>query len=101
MLAHGLTGCADRVSLPTTPTTPITPATPSPSPIVMTPTLVVFTEPRTGFSTSEVRDVQEQILQFTNLNELIWAADGTRLPGYRVGRDTYGDTPTYYIEGKI
>ena len=57
---------------------------PSPSPVSATPTLIVFTEPGTGFSTSEVRDVQEQVLQINTANELIWTADGTRLPGYRV-----------------
>ena len=46
-----------------------------------TPTLIVFTEPGTGFSTSEVRDVQEQVLQINTANELIWTADGTRPSG--------------------
>ena len=51
-----------------------------------TSTLIVFTEPGTRFSTSEVRDVQEQVLQLNTANELIWTADGTRLPGYQVER---------------
>jgi len=44
----------------------------------------VFTDQASGFSTSDVRDVQEQIVQFNTAAELIWTADGTRLPGYRV-----------------
>ena len=63
-----------------------------------TPTLIVFTEPRTGFSTAEVRDVHEQVLQLNTANELIWTADGTRLPGYRVDRSYPGVS---FIVGKI
>lgn len=43
---------------------------------------VAFTEGSTGFTTTDLRDVQEQILRITTTNELIWAADGSRLPGY-------------------
>jgi hypothetical protein len=61
----------------------------------------VFTDRASGFSTPDVRDVQEHVLQFSNANELIWTADGTRLPGYRAGWYDYGDTREYSIEGKI
>jgi hypothetical protein len=44
--------------------------------------LVVFTDPSSGFSTSEVRDVQGQVVQFDQRGRLIWKADGTRLPGF-------------------
>jgi hypothetical protein len=44
--------------------------------------LVVFTDPSSGFSTSEVRDVHGQIVQFDQRGRLIWKADGTRLPGF-------------------
>ena len=64
-----------------------------------TPTLIVFTDPGTGFSTSEVRDVQEQVLQINTADELIWTADGTQLPGYRVDRCCYPGVS--YIVGKI
>jgi hypothetical protein len=38
-----------------------------------------------GFSTSDVRDVQEQIVRFdVSTNSLIWAADGRKFPGYSV-----------------
>jgi hypothetical protein len=37
------------------------------------------------FTTSDVRDVQEQIVRFNTVdNSLIWAADGRRFPGYPV-----------------
>jgi carboxypeptidase family protein len=59
-------------------------------------TLVVFTEPGTGFSTSDLRDAQDQIVQFNTAGELIWTADGTHLPGYRISNRV-----EYVIEGKI
>ena len=38
----------------------------------------VFRDPDTGFSTTDVRDVEEEIVQFdTSTNSIIWAADGT------------------------
>ena len=44
---------------------------------------MTFTEAASRFSTSDLRDAQEQIVQFNTAGELIWTADGTRLPGYR------------------
>lgn len=100
MFAMWLIGCegASPVSPTIDPAPSPSPSTaPSPSPVSATPTLIVFTEPGTGFSTSEVRDVQEQVLQINTANELIWAADGTRLPGYRVEYSSRAS----YIAGKI
>jgi hypothetical protein len=51
--------------------------------------LRVFTDPSTGFSTSDVRDAQDQIVQFTSRGDLIWGADGTRFPGYVVTYENY------------
>src|SRR6187549_2379287 len=85
------------------------PAVASPSPVVTPPTpgvpdpsqLVVFREP-SGFSTTEVRDAQDHIVQFTAGGDLVWMADGTHLPGYAVDRDSsYWGPPTYFISGKI
>ena len=45
--------------------------------------LMVFTDPNSGFSTSDVRDVQGQVVQFDLKGRLIWKADGTRLTGFR------------------
>ena len=68
------------------------PSAPSAPPAVSQPkpsALVVFTDPLTGFSTSDVRDAHDRVVQFTTAHELIWI-DGTRLsrhdadgPGYR------------------
>ena len=103
VLALGLAGCdASPVSpTPSSPTapSPTEPSLPAPSPVSAAPTLIVFAEPGTGFSTSELRDVQEQVLQINTANELIWTADATKLPGYRVENQGYPSAP--YIVGKI
>jgi len=44
----------------------------------------VFTDWTSGFSTSDVRDVHEQIVQFNSATELIWISDRTRFTPYRV-----------------
>ena len=79
--AVGLAGCGD--SGPSAPSAPGSPSHPS---AASTPTpksgLTVFTDGATGFSTTDLRDVQEQIVQLSSIGELIWTADGTRLPGY-------------------
>jgi hypothetical protein len=52
--------------------------TPSPT----QPQLAVFMDPASAFSTSDVRDVQEQIVRFdTATSSLIWAADGRSFSG--------------------
>ena len=45
----------------------------------------MFTDPASSFTTSDVRDVQEQIVRFdTASNSLIWAGDGRSFSGYPV-----------------
>ena len=44
--------------------------------------LMVFTEPESGYSTSDFRDVQGQVVQFDLKGRLIWRSDGTRLTGF-------------------
>jgi hypothetical protein len=95
LLGAALAGC-DGAS-PGWPTMP-SPNQSAQQPAV-TPTLVVFTEPGTGFSTTDLRDVQEQVLQLNTANELIWTPEGTRLPGYRVDRCCYAGVS--FIFGKI
>jgi hypothetical protein len=83
---------------------PSTPSTPSPVPSSAppaAPTLVVFTELMTGFTTSDLRDAQDQIVQLNSANELVWTADGTRLPGYRTNSFISGGHRHQFIEGKI
>lgn len=92
VLPLGLVACAENSDS--------APTAPSPPPAPTAPTLITFTESSTGFSTSEVRDVQEQVLQINTVGELIWTHDGTRLPGYRVERSIpYPDVS--YIAGRI
>ena len=91
-LAIDLTGCGDGQ--------PAAALVTRPSPVVVTaPALITFTEPGTGFSTTELRDAQEQVLQINTANELIWTADGTHLPGYRVDRCCYPGVS--FIVGRI
>ncbi len=80
-LAQGLVGCGGPGSLPAP--SSLAPSAPSPVPQPIPISLVVFTDPASGLSTSDVRDVQDQIVQFNSAGELIWTADGTRFPGYR------------------
>jgi hypothetical protein len=42
----------------------------------------MFTDPYSGFSTTDLHDAQEQVIRFSVAGELIWLADGTRLPGF-------------------
>ena len=96
-LLPALAGCDGA-----TPSTPSAVPSPAPSPAPSaTPTLVVFTELMTGFATSDLRDAQDQIVQLNSANELVWAADGTRLPGYRTNSFISGGHRHQFIEGKI
>lgn len=83
MLAQGLAGCSgdsSSSSAPSSAPSPVPQQVTQPTPIQ----LVVFTDPVSGFSTSDVRDVQEEIVQVNTARELIWTANGTRFPGYPV-----------------
>jgi hypothetical protein len=77
-------GCREtgRSRLPTEPSSvmPSPGPTPPPSPV----SLVVFTDPTSRLSTSDMRDADEQIVRFNTAGELIWAADESRHPGYPV-----------------
>ena len=101
VLAMGLTGCEGASPVSPTPSafTPSPAGAPLPSPVSANPTLIMFTETGTGFSTSELRDAQEQVLQLNTANELIWTADATKLPEYRV--EDHGYPPVSYIVGEI
>jgi hypothetical protein len=80
-LIPGLAGCGGSGSTPTTPT-PTTPTPPTPPAQVQ---LVVFTDTGATFSTSDVRDVHDQIVRFDmTSNSLIWVADGRSFTGYPV-----------------
>ena len=84
LLAQGLAGCG-RSDSPTAPSLPPPVAQPPAQPPVAPPPaiqLAVFTDPASGFSTSDVRDVHEQIVRFNTGDELIWTADDTRFPEF-------------------
>ena len=62
--------------------------TPSPTPTSAV-RLATFTDPASSFSTSDVRDVQEQVMRFdTASNSLVWTVNGQSYAGYPV-LDTY------------
>jgi hypothetical protein len=92
-LAAGvLVGCgASSPSAPTAATAG------SPAPPTASDRLIVFTELATGFSTSDLRDVDEQILHVTANGELVWTTDGTRLAGYHVNRQVIAGVAVYWI----
>jgi hypothetical protein len=97
-LASALTGCGGSPSTPTaTPTTPA-PAAPSPVPIPGPVQLAMFSDPASSFSTSDVRDVQDQIVRFdVTGNTLIWAADGRSFAGYPVNGNFLGTNENFQV----
>jgi hypothetical protein len=81
MLIEGVAGCGGSDSAPPAPSPSPSPAPPPPAPVQ----LAEFHDPDSTFSTPDVRDVQEQIVQFDVANNsLIWKADGRSFPGYPV-----------------
>jgi len=75
LLIGGTGGCGS--SPPTTPS--------GGTPMTRTPVIAVFSDPTSTFTTHDVRDVDNQIVQFdTANNALIWVADGRSFPGYPV-----------------
>ena len=62
---------------------PTPPTSPTP-PLGTMNGLMLFTEGASGFATSDVRDAQDQVIQFSVTRDLIWAADGRRFSGYPV-----------------
>jgi hypothetical protein len=93
VFAQALAGCNDRRSTPS----PI-----SPSGVTQPePRLVTVTESLSGFGTTDLRDADDQIVQFTANGQLIWAADGTRLSGYYVTTVPGTHGVVTYITGQI
>ncbi len=71
MLGQGMAGCAGSGSLPVPSAPSLVPQT-TPAPQPRPVELAVFTDSTTGFSTSDVYDVQEQIVRFNTADELIF-----------------------------
>jgi hypothetical protein len=79
LLINGMGGCGGSGSTPPMSPTPMPPPPPPPGPVQ----LAVFTDPVSGFMTSDVRDVQRQIVRFdVASNSLIWVGDGRSFSGY-------------------
>ena len=79
VVAFGLVGCSGSSLLPA-PSAPTARPVPQPAAIQ----LVVFSDRASAFATSDVRDVQDQVVTFNTADELIWTADGTHFPEYIV-----------------
>ncbi len=80
VIVQGLAGCGGSGS-------PSAPSGPSPAPVPTPIRLAIFTDSESGFSTSDVRDVHDQIVRFNVANkthELIWTTDDRSFPGYPV-----------------
>jgi hypothetical protein len=83
VLSQGLAGCDGPDSSPVPPgPSPIVQIPPTPAPPPRRAELFTFIDSMTGFSTSDVYDVQEQIVQFSSADELIWVAADTRFPEF-------------------
>jgi hypothetical protein len=81
VLAQGLAGCSGSES-PAAPSAPSLVQPPVPPPSIQ---LVVFTDPLTGLTTSDVGDLHSQIVRFDSAGDLIWAADDTHFPRFPLG----------------
>jgi hypothetical protein len=96
LLVQGLAGCDNSRSS--------TPAAPSPTLQPVSPPgsingLIVFTELASGFSTTDLRDAHDRIVQFNTAGELIWTVNGTHLPGFQVDKTSYPGSS--FISGRI
>ena len=65
VLVAGLLGCDGREGQSPTGPSPTSGSAAAPPPPSQTSTLRVFTDVASGFSTSDVRDAQDQIVQFS------------------------------------
>ncbi len=78
---------------------PLGPTPPSTNPPpAETPTLMVFHEPSTGFSSSDLYDAHDQVIQLTHGGDLVFSATGVRVHGPAVAAySNYYGPPTYFI----
>jgi hypothetical protein len=63
--------------------------------------LITFQDYASGFSTSDLRDADDEIVQVNTGSELIWTADGTRLLGSYIASHSISGVRLYWISGKI
>ena len=83
LLVQVLGSCAGSEPLSPAAPEPVA-TTPAPPPQPTTSSIAVFTDPLTGFSTSDVHDVQGDIVRFNLADELIWVADDIRFAEFIV-----------------
>jgi hypothetical protein len=86
------------------PSTPSAPASQTVAPPRTPPSssgITVFTDSMSGVSTSDLHDVNDQILQLSTAGELVWTADNTRLPGYTARTYTINGVSVHTISGNI
>jgi hypothetical protein len=93
-LAIGVAACGGSGST-SSPSPVAQPPVPQPPPTTVS--LVTFTDPATTFSTTDVRDLQDQIVRFNTAGELIWIVDGARFPGFRVTGNFVGSSNNYEV----
>lgn len=77
LVAVGSLGCSEGREtaarrLPLAPTG----IAPAPAPNPAPPSILVFTDPVSRLTTSDVHDAQEQVFQFNSIGQVIWTADG-------------------------
>ena len=83
LLIGGTVGCGSS--------SPTTPSSGPPTPPRPTPVIAEFSDPASTFKTRDVRDVDDQIVQFdTANNALIWAVDGRSFSGYPINGNFIG-----------
>lgn len=60
--------------------------------------LAVFEDPDSDFSTSDVRDVDDEIVRFdATAKTLIWAADGSAFEGWEINGNFLGSSQTFQV----
>jgi hypothetical protein len=97
LLTPGLVGCgrADSRLTPSEPSPVQPPVSASPVASSVSPSqLIVFTDPLTGLSTSDVRDAHDRVVQFTTGGDVVWTVDGTHFPNHPVqgpGHSLFGN----------
>ena len=101
IVVNGLVGCNDPSHAALTPLAPssVPLATPPPLPLPTLDGLAIFTDSATGFSTTDIHDVDGEVIRVNTANELIWMANGMRFSefiaaagnaiGYHHANDTY------------
>lgn len=61
-------------------------------------TLALFSDPDSDFSTTDVRDIHEEIVRFDTAGKtLIWAADGSAFGGWEVSGNFLGSLQQFQV----